>query len=313
MNNENSQLNVLFSADDNYAQHLGAAVYSLLATNMDFEKINIFVVDNEISEDNKEKLFEVVNLFCNANMTLLDFLSLKEKLSLNMPWHISISAYARLFVSELLPRKVKKILYLDCDMIVQDSLTGLWNTDFQGNVLAAVQDVVGDSIKTSVGLSPEQQYFNSGMLLIDIDEWNRQNIGAKCLEFIEIRKGSVVHHDQGVLNGVLKNCWRKVDIKYNLMTIHYFFNLHQINKYYRNHSDFYSEEEITQAKNKPTIIHYTPSFTTRPWVKNCKHPLIDKYWEALANTPWKYEKLKTDCSKWYVKLINWRYRNKVFI
>ena len=311
MNNENSQLNVLFSADNNYAQHLGAAMYSLLATNKDFEKINLFVVDNEISEENKEKLFEVVKLFCNANVTFLDFLSLKEKLSLNMPWQISISAYARLFVSELLPRKIKKILYLDCDMIVLDSLTRLWNTDFQGNVLAAVQDAVGDSIKTSVGLSPEQEYFNSGMLLIDIDEWNCQKIGAKCLEFIASQNGSVVHHDQGVLNGVLKNRWRKVDLQYDLMTIHYFFNLNQINKYFQNHSDFYSVKEIAQAKNKPTIIHYTPSFTTRPWVKNCKHPLKGKYREALANTPWKSEKLQTDCSKWYIKLINWRYRNSL--
>ncbi len=311
MNNQSNQLNVLFSADDNYAQHLGAAMYSLLVTNKDFEKINIYIVDNEISKENKEKLFVIVRDFSKAKLHLIDFSTWKKKLQLNMPWDISISRYARLYIADMLPIEIERVIYLDCDMIICDSLTALWNIDFKQNVIAAVQDAVSDEIKTSVGMHANQPYFNAGMLLIDLNIWRKQKVGDKCLKFIELKKGSVVHHDQGVLNGVLNNLWRKVDLKYNLMTIHFFFNLNQINKYYRNHSNFYLEKEIEQAKKEPTIIHYTPSFTTRPWVDKCKHPLKDKYWLSIANTPWKGTPPQKDKSNWYEKIINWRYRNNL--
>lgn len=313
MSIQSETLNVLFSADDNYAQHLGAAVYSLLAANTEFRKINVFVVDNEIRQENKNRLFDIINKYDNAEIILLDYSKLKDSLNLKMQWQISVSAYARLFISEIMPKEVKKILYLDCDIIVRDSLFDLWNTDLEGNVLAAVQDAVNDEIKGSVGVLPEQQYFNSGLLLIDFEEWNRQNIGEKCFDFIKEKNGSVTHHDQGVLNGVLINNWKRVALKYNLMTIHYVFNLKQIEKYYQDHSVFYTEDEIEKAKTKPAIIHYTPSFTTRPWIGNCKHPLKQYYWDAVSHTPWKDAKPQSDTSKWYVRLINWRYRNKVFI
>ena len=49
-------MNVLFSSDDKYAQHLGVAIYSLLEHNTAFNKITIYIVDNDISDINKQKL-----------------------------------------------------------------------------------------------------------------------------------------------------------------------------------------------------------------------------------------------------------------
>ncbi len=305
---DSKQLNVLLSSDDNYAQHLGATIYSLLEHNINFEAINIYVIDNDISGNSKEKLEWIGNQFKNSKIAWIPFAEWKAKLRLNMTWNISISAYARLFLSEMLPSNIDRVLYMDCDMIVCDSLMTLWNTDLAGKILGAVQDNIGDSTKVAVELLPRDRYFNSGLLLVNLAAWREQNISRKCLDFIHRHEGSIVHHDQGVLNGVLKGKWCRLPIEYNLMTIHYIFNLNQIERYFKDHSDFYSEKEIAAAKKTPVVLHYTPSFTSRPWEKGCAHPHKNLYWRAIKNTPWNGARPISNKSKWYVRLINFRYR-----
>lgn len=306
------QLCVLFSSDDNYVQHLGAAMYSLVAHNCDFEEIQIYVIDNDISVSSKEKLESIISQFLNSKIIWVPFAEWKSKLNLNMAWNISISSYGRLFLAEILPENVDRILYMDCDMIVCDSLAEIWNVDLKRKVLAAVQDDINDSTKATVGLLPQDPYFNAGLLLVDLAAWRAQNIGVACLQFIDSHGGKVVHHDQGVLNGVLKGKWHRLPVECNLMTIHYIFNLDQISRYYGDHAVFYTAEEIEKAKQKPVILHYTPSFTSRPWVRGCAHPQAKTYWKAVYKTPWKGARLEADHTKWYVRLINWRYRKLPF-
>ena len=305
---DSNQLNVIFSSDDTYAQHLGAAMYSLLSHNADFEAIHIYVIDNAISADSREKLEQISRQFSNSEIHWISFEKWKSQLALNMAWNISVSAYARLMMASMLPQNLDRVLYMDCDMIVCDSLASLWATDLHGKVVGAVQDDISDGTKAAVSLLPHDPYFNSGLLLVDLAAWREQNIGKKCLEFIHNHNGTVVHHDQGTLNGVLKSNWHRLPPEYNLMTIHYMFNLNQIQRYYADHSPFYSVEEINTAKKIPVILHFTPSFTSRPWVKGCAHPERKRYWDAVRQTPWREAKPVRDTSKWYVKLINWRYR-----
>lgn len=301
-------LNILFSSDDAYAQHLGAAMYSTLEQNVDFQKIQIFIVNNEISAENRDKLEYTASLFHNAKIIWIDFGEWKSKLTLNMAWEISLTAYARLFVGSMLPDNLEKVLYLDCDMIVRESLRPMWETDLQGNIIGAVQDFVGDHVKAAVGLNPHEAYVNSGMLLIDLRKWREQEYERKCLQFIDDHCGRVIHHDQGVLNGVLHGRFRVLPIAYNLMTIHFIFSRRQLCKYYDDHAEFYTEEEVNTAKEQPKILHYTPSFTSRPWVKGCKHPYKAFYWTALLKTPWKNAVPVKNRAKLHVRLVDWRYR-----
>lgn len=122
MADDTKRMNVLYSSDDNYAQHMGVSIYSLLRHNAEFENIRLYVIDNDISPENRDKLREMVSRFPNAEIMFLPFLEWKEKLRLNMSWDISISSYARLFVGEMLPETVDRVLYADCDMIVCEPL-----------------------------------------------------------------------------------------------------------------------------------------------------------------------------------------------
>lgn len=302
-------LNVLFSSDDHYAQHLAAAIYSLLNHNGSFKRVSIYIIDNEISSKSRDKLMQVVDEFDNAYIEFFDFAKWKTRLKLNLAWDISLSSYARLFMGDILPELVNRVLYLDCDMIICDSLHQLWNCDLGNHLIGAVQDCVSQATKTCVGLEKNEGYFNAGMLLVDLYRWREDDIGQRCIEFIEEKSGTVGHHDQGVLNGIFRDQWTRLPLRYNLMTINFILSVYRMKKYFGDSADYYSEEEIKQSKDHPSIIHYTPSFTSRPWFSNCCHPLKVKYWETLSLTPWKDAKPQKDTSKWYVRLQGWRYRH----
>lgn len=303
------EMNILFSSDDNYARHLGVAMYSLMIHNQKAKMLNFFVVDNHISEDNLSKLKQVVDGFCNSTINFISFNSFAKELQLDMPWPISMSAYARLFAADLLPKDIERVLYLDCDMIITHDLTELWEYELGDYCIGAVQDQVSPKVKEAVGMNPRSPYFNSGMLLIELKKWRELNVCSRVMEFIKRHQGRVIHHDQGVINGIFCDNWLRLPLKYNVMTVHYLMSLPKIRLFYEDPSLFYSEQEIDSARFLPFILHYTPSFTSRPWEENCLHPLRSLYTLFNKRTPWHNESLSKDSAPWYLKMINWRYRN----
>lgn len=306
------EMNVLFSSDDNYARHLGVAMYSLMTQNQKVEKLHFYVVDNQISLDNKSRLEQEVREFSNSSITFISFDSYVKRLHLDMVWPISMSAYARLFAAEILSEDIDRVLYLDCDMVINHDLIELWEFELGDFCIGAVQDQVSSKVKESVGMHSENQYFNSGMLLIDLKKWRDNTICSRILRFLAERRGRVVHHDQGVLNAIFCNKWFRLPLKYNVMTVHYMIPYQKCRLFYNDISSFYSEEEVEDSKLFPFILHFTPSFTSRPWEENCLHPMRSLYQFAIEATPWGRYPLVKDSTPWYLKIINWRYRNLPF-
>lgn len=78
-----------------------------------------------------------------------------------------------------------------------------------------------------------------------------------AINFIFEHQGKIKHHDQGVLNGILKNKWMRVPVRYNLMTIHYIYNRSKVMKYFQNHAEFYTEDELEKSRKNQQfyIIH----------------------------------------------------------
>ena len=291
---------------------MGVAIYSILSHNQS-EKIHFYVINNRISEANIEKVERLIRCYRNAEVSFIPFDIFEQQLHLNLSWPISLSSYARLFVGEMLPVDVDRVLYLDCDMLVNGNLSDLWNAEMGENLLGAVQDQVSENAKVAIGLSPADRYFNAGLLLIDLCKWRKSNMGKECLQFIASHNGKVLHHDQGVLNGLLSRQWYRLPLKYNVMTIHYMMSQKRIIKFFHDEALFYSDDEITNARQNPVILHFTPSFTTHPWEENCKHPWANYYRETLTRTPWSGFPLEKEKNPWYLKLINWYYRNSQII
>lgn len=305
----NEKLVIVYSCDDNYARHTGVSVLSVLENNKHFKDIDIYIIDNAISKENKVKINEIIKRY-GRSIYYVDFSKYMSELKLKMEWKIAISAYARLFIESILPKNIDKALYFDCDTIVTGPLDELWRVEFQENeFIAGVLDTVSENNIKNLGIESVSSYINSGMLLINLKKWRENEIQKQFIDFIDQYNGKVTHHDQGVINGVLhKNC-KVLSPKFNLMTVFCMMKYEDIIEYYGISYDFYSKEEIDKALKTPIYIHFTPGFTTRPWIKGCKHPYKEMYLKYLKYTPWKDSKLERDNSKLTVKIINTLYRN----
>ena len=211
----------------------------------------------------------------------------------------------------MLPSEVHKVLYFDCDTLIVGSLNELWNEDINDFYVAGVCDTVPSKTKQAISLNNTDFYINAGMLLINLKKWRKDSLEKKLLNFIDERNGNVIHHDQGVINGVIKN--KKIlPLRYNLMTSYLMMNREDIIKFYKVEDSFYSQEQIDEAIKNPVYIHYTPGFTTRPWVKGCRHPYVNLYWKYLKLTPWEDFKPIKNNEKFHVKMVNWIYLNFPF-
>ena len=186
-------LSVVYSSDNNYAQHVGVSMISLFESNIEFNSIHVYLIENNISFDSKVNLKLICDKY-NRIIKFIDFNKFSNKLQLNIGDSISVNSYARLFLSSIIDNSVDKIIYLDCDSIVNGSLCELWNKNISEYYVAGVSDTVSDNTKLQVNLDSNSPYINAGMLLINLKKWRDDDIEKNFIEFIDSYNGNVFHH-----------------------------------------------------------------------------------------------------------------------
>ncbi|MBP1564501.1 MAG: glycosyltransferase family 8 protein [Oscillospiraceae bacterium] len=292
MRDVGSTMHVVYASDDKFSEIMGISILSLLENNKDIEDISVYILDSAISESNKDKIESIFQKYNRKNPIWIKAVNISDKLKMNIEVDRgSLSQYARLFVSSVLPENLDRVLYLDCDIIINSSLKELWNTDLKGKTIGALMDAFSRKYRPNIGLKDKDIMFNSGVMLIDLVKWKEQKIEDKLLKFISDKKGIIQQGDQGALNAVLSYDTYCFEPKYNSETVFYDFNYREM-MIYRDPPEFYSEEEINDAINNPVIIHFTTSFLSeRPWVEGCKHRYVDKWLLYKQMSPWDEEPL----------------------
>ena len=119
----------------------------------------------------------------------------------------------RLIISSILPRYIQRVIYLDSDIMATADLSELYRVDMRGCPIAAVQD---DGMRqyycAPIGLDA-RHYFNAGVLLIDLTQW--QEPAQRALDLFTENGAIYPTLDQDVLNIVFKNKWRELDARWN--------------------------------------------------------------------------------------------------
>jgi len=279
------KLTVVYSSDDAYAQHAGVSMTSLFEHHRRAESIHAYMISNGISPGNRSRL-EAVCAAYGRRLTFVDFETLAPKLRLNIGGSISASSYARLFIAGIVGPDEERALYLDCDTIVTGNLEALWKMDLGDACIAGVRDTVGARTKREIGIGEDDLYVNAGVLLIDVRKWRERGVEAKFLRFIDERGGRVYHHDQGAINGVLHGECMPLPPKYNAMSVLFSMRREELLAYY-GMEGYYDEAELDEAIASPAVLHYTPAFVGRPWVRGCKHPYRRAYLASLDKSPWR--------------------------
>ena len=123
--------------------------------------------------------------------------------------------YLRLYFPTLLP-EAKRILYLDCDLIVQTDVAAFFTCDLGKAPLAAASGpplkwCIDHKFYSTVGLHGEDRAFNSGVLLFDAQAWRDGHLGPQAVEFGRTH----FVHDQTILNGLYSRTFYGLPERFN--------------------------------------------------------------------------------------------------
>ncbi len=286
------KLHVVYASDDKFAEILGVSLTSLYENNRSMEQIHVYVLDSKISDANKKKLESVSTAYNRSSIHWIPAKDISEELHMDVVVDRgSLSQYARLFVSSVLPADLERVLYLDCDIIINKSLYELWNLDMHGRTIAALKDSFSKWYRANINLKPTDIMFNSGVMLIDLKRWKEQKVEKRLLKFIASKNGKIQQGDQGALNAVLSYDTYCFEPRFNSVTIYYDFTYKEM-MVYRKPPEFYTEEQVKEATDNPVIIHFTTSFLSRrPWIEGCQHRYVGEWMKYKDMSPWKNEKL----------------------
>lgn len=134
-------------------------------------------------------------------------------------------AAAPLLLPQLLPESLDRVLFLDADLLVMDDVRRLWEWDLQGNVIAAGRDSAiptcgsarGVKDLAAWGVRPEAEYFNGGVLVIDLQAWRRADVTARAFGYLRRTGSKVDFLHQEALNAVLGDRCRSLPARWNLL------------------------------------------------------------------------------------------------
>lgn len=280
---KNDEIHIVFSTDNNYAKYLGVTINSLIRNVFENNVYRIYILNTDLNERNKKKLkaLETQNItieFICVNKYIEQYFS---KNPLYTRAHFSAASYYRLFIADIF-KDLDKVIYLDCDLVLNEDISKLWRFELGDKYIGAVKDFYirkgnAKSHYCSNVLKPvnSNDYFNSGVMIMNLYELRKNNFTERCLKTLnDIKKPKYL--DQDILNIVCKNHVMFIDFKWNLLN-------HLVPKI-EDMQEFISKDEkvmISNALKSPAIIHF--SSDKKPWNKS-KLTYADVFWQYAKDT-----------------------------
>lgn len=256
---------------------LAVTLFSALDTLRPGSCASVYIIDGGISDEKRVRMERALNkppINLNIQWVLPDP-KLVRGLPKPMEEYLTVAAYYRLLAPYLIPEA--KAIYLDSDMVIQSDLHELWARDLQGRALAAVVNV-GDlklgseSVDIDCekqGLNPNDSYFNSGVLIMDLEKWRRHGLVEKILDNIRKYEGIYKYADQDGLNAVLHDDWIELERRWNVQL---------------NHTGFKAEPI---AAEKASVIHYTLRYKPWLWMAfGAERRHYERFYKSLRRSGW---------------------------
>ncbi|WP_301007942.1 MULTISPECIES: glycosyltransferase family 8 protein [Helicobacter] len=194
--------------------------------------------------------------------------------------------FYRLLFERFLDFSAQKVLYLDVDMIVLWDLREIFAMDLEDKVCGVVLDYKANRLlmpkdESHPPLNLSQGYFNSGLLLIDVQKWRAQEIESQILHSMD--SYHFKEHDQSILNYILKDKVKILPLYWNVL-VYYFINA-KTKEEGGNFNISYTRNQLNNALKNPKIVHYYLDY--KPWrddkiYVDTKGEFLGKYWWDIA-------------------------------
>ena len=193
--------NVLVTLDRNYLKVLRTMLYSL--SQSDSTGIfTVYVAHNSLTEDDFAALQAVLPRTELIDVPLSEEMFQDAPISDRYPKEM----YYRLFAAQYLPQELDRILYLDPDLVVINSLRSLYEVDFGDNLFAAASHIESRTFKNfnrrRLHLSEQARYINSGVMMMNLSLLRTQQDPQQIYQFIEEHKNTLLLPDQDVVNAL---------------------------------------------------------------------------------------------------------------
>lgn len=284
---------IAFSVNESYIPYLCVAINSILEN----RNKEYFYELKVLYSDIQKNTIEIVKKWVDRENISICFIDLKNKVSNYELYtgiqgrvrYISKETYYRLLLPDLL-KENHKVIYLDVDVVVNCDLSGLFSINLGSEFLAAVPDI-GDNVdyykdkdifryrNKQLALKNPDDYFNAGVLLLNLDKFRREFHSDELMNIASDRKWR--KHDQDILNKICRLGYKKLDFKWNSIE----YNVDEMTKVFKKKII----QDYLNGRENPNIIHYA---SKKPWVEN---KVVNEayFWKYAKDTPFYDDILNT--------------------
>ncbi|KAJ9171917.1 hypothetical protein P3X46_015216 [Hevea brasiliensis] len=200
------RIHVTMTLDANYLRGTMAAVLSILQHSACPENIEFHFLWGRFEP---EVFSNIMSTFPYLQFRIYRFDSNRVRAKISKSIRQALDQplnYARIYLADILPSNLKRIIYLDSDLVVVDDIARLWEVDLKGKVLGAPEYCHANFTKyftelfwsnpvwakTFQGKRP--CYFNTGVMVVDIEMW-RQGVYTQKVEYwMEVQKHKRIYH-----------------------------------------------------------------------------------------------------------------------
>lgn len=262
-------INIVCACDKNFVPFSASMLASVFENNLT-SHLQVFFLHNNISKSDQKKL---VNFSQRYHHILIPVhIHNKTLKGLKRVSQYTKAIYFRLLIPDLLPAEIEKVIYLDSDLIVRTELLPLWNIPIDDFPLAAVAepDYVDRDRLEQLGWLNCSQYFNSGVMLINLNWWREKGTHLKALTLIKERPNQLFFPDQDALNVITGDHWLRLPVEWNVMS-----------SLFRENSAY---DRFEGDIKEPYIVHFTGH--QKPWHPQSNHKYKTEYESYQIKTPW---------------------------
>ena len=275
------KMHICYASDDHYFTYIYVGVKTLVEHN---KNVVIHYLYQDVPEDHLDLLREIGKMN-DVEMDLRPFVMPEYFKKLPAFGVASKTTYAKLIFLSIFP-ELDRVLYLDPDTIVLDQIDDLYFIDMKDNLIAGVIENLPYYQREVVGLGINDAYINGGMVLCDLKKWRECNFEEKSI--IRLQDTSMnLNYDQGILNELCAHKILVVPPKYNALAEEFTFKTAKRLKARYQFDEFYTQEEVDDAINKPVIIHFTHFVYGKPMSRKCTHPYTKYFQSIVLSSPLK--------------------------
>ncbi|HEV7333484.1 MAG TPA: glycosyltransferase family 8 protein [Flavisolibacter sp.] len=295
-------VHIVCAGDNNFALPMAVMLHSLFRNASKAAGYKVYIISDGITPGNRKKLEAVIR----RSRKQVDVVWKEAEEYLDRIKNFVVqdryprTTYLRLFIPEIVDAGLDRVIYLDGDMVVEQDIVALWETDMSDNILLAVQDFLWTTVSSQgalaktyrqLGLEPETPFFNTGMYLMNVARYKENNVSQKACDYLEQYPEHINFVDQDALNAAVLGQCGLLDPKWNVQII-------TINDFGQ-HTEMDALQLIARRKdllNNPYILHYNGH--VKPWYLQGDKLSLNRFLFYLKSSGWF---TRFEYSRWYLK------------